>query len=136
MAEIITYNSIPDYDDFGFDTYWTCEQWRQWYDALEYKYGPEYARNYWSLAWEEQDTFEHNYNWCKYDGAFSNYMLTKGIDLGHIVSKVYTDAGEIITNLSKGAVSTSKLFKNIAPLIALGVGLYFVMPLIIKRLIK
>ena len=40
----ITYQSIPDFDSWGSDTYWTFDNWKDWYYKMARKFNPAYAR--------------------------------------------------------------------------------------------
>ena len=69
-GEIITAHSVPDYDNFGIDSYWTCTDWMIWYDKLKDEFGKTDARLKWRSAWEKQDIAESNFMWCGFDDVF------------------------------------------------------------------
>ena len=132
----ITWQSTPDYDEWGFDSYWSCDQWRQWYDALKSKYGQVQAKNIWVDAWGKQSWDEHNYSWCKYDTAFATYMRSQGIDVGHVLSNVLNSGVTVIDNVSQGAVGLSEILKNIAPYLIVGGAIYLLLPYFKDKLYK
>jgi hypothetical protein len=123
---IITWDSKPDYDGWGWDDYWSCADWITWHKELVKKFGKDKANQLWLTAWQQQDPFESNYSWCKYDTAFSNYLKSQGIDVGHLLSKVINTGGNVIENVGEAADSTTKILKWVLPvaLIAGGVLLY------------
>ena len=126
----ITYDSKPDYDDWGYDEYWTCEDWRIWYTKLKDHYGKSQAYTIWTNAWLKQDIWESNYSWCKYDTHFTEYMKAEGINVGHVVSNIINTGGEVLEDVTGGIVNTTKLIKYGLPFIVIGVGLFYVLPLI------
>lgn len=48
---IITADSSPVYDTWGFADYWNCPEWMKWYPTLLTKYTEEQADYIWSKAW-------------------------------------------------------------------------------------
>lgn len=128
-TEPITWQSEPDYDNWLWDSYWSCEDWKQYHQALEAHYGLETANNIWLRAWNEQGSFESAFNWCKYNSEIVAYLLNKGIDIrsyvsailvpiGETAADVIDDAGEVVTD----ATDTIKLFSKFLPLIVIGAG--------------
>lgn len=51
FSTLIDSASTPDYDGWGVDTHWTCEDWVNWHKALVEKYGKEQADEMWVSAW-------------------------------------------------------------------------------------
>lgn len=47
----ITADSKPDYDAFGWDSHWNCDEWVDWWEAMEKKYSAAEADSRWSAAW-------------------------------------------------------------------------------------
>lgn len=50
---MITADSTPDYDEWGPDTYWRCQDWVDWYSALEARDGSQKADRTWARAWTD-----------------------------------------------------------------------------------
>lgn len=128
FSNLITAESVPDYDDWGWDNYWTCNDWVEWHKALKKKFGKEKADSVWISAWDKQDMFEHNMNWCKYDSGFAHYMSSENLPVGHLLSDVIVGAGDVGGNLIDAAAGTSKVLKIIIPVaivLASGIFLYW-----------
>lgn len=51
MGFVVTADSSPVYDTFGFADYWGCAEWIQWWNALNKKYGKDGADYVWGAAW-------------------------------------------------------------------------------------
>ena len=90
----IFWYSTPVYDecDFWFydNPYWNCLEWKIWFEKLEDHYGLDQAVEIWSLAWGKQASYlcANPFFVCKYDKEFSDFFLSKGIDVGHILSSI------------------------------------------------
>lgn len=48
---IITADSKPVYDSFGWSDYWNCQDWMKWHQLLVAKYGDKKADEIWANAW-------------------------------------------------------------------------------------
>lgn len=136
LGNTITAQSTPDYDGWGWDTYWSTTQWIVWHKRLVEEYGIEKANEIWSLAWGNQGTLDHPYNYYKYDSTFVQYFDSQGIDVGWWGSKILTstttavadtveDVTNAVDNLSDGILSTSNVLKVAVPAALFGVGYYF-----------
>jgi hypothetical protein len=127
IGEIITWQSVPQYDPWGPGSGWTCEQWRQWHIALSAHYGPQQANLIFKQAWDNQGSFDSAYNWCKYNSPWINYFLSKGLDLrsalSAIVVPVVTLPGDVIENTTSTVSALSRLLKPLA-FLAAGAAVY------------
>lgn len=125
----ITADSTPDYDSWGPDDYWSCEDWITWHKALKAKYGKAEADSKWLAAWNAQDSFEHNYNWCKYAAAFNTYVSTEKLAASHLLADIFSGVTKIGENAVDTATSTSKILKYLIPtvivIIVIGAIIYF-----------
>lgn len=110
----ITADSIPDYDSWGPDTYWSCNDWISWHVELKKKYGKDVANKTWQSAWDKQDSFEHNYNWCKYSGVFNKYVQAEGLDATWWLPNILNAAGDATENLASGVTNSAQAAENVA----------------------
>lgn len=125
----ITAESVPDYDAWGPDDYWSCNDWTTWHDALKRKFGKDVANKMWLEAFEKQDSFEHAINFCKYDGAFNSYVRAQGLDAASWwLPNILNDTTTVVENAGDAVVNTSKAVKWIIPSLviaaAIGVLIY------------
>lgn len=127
----ITANSTPDLDEWGWDNYWGCDEWKAWHIELRKMMNAQDAALIWTAAWNKQDGTAGPYNWCKYNSSFRNYMRSQGIDVDSVVSAIVMPvfdatgnlvqgAGDVVTNVSEAASSLSQFIK---PLALVGAGL-------------
>lgn len=136
LENTITANSTPDYDGWGWDSYWSAEEWVQWHKTLVAAFGKQAANDTWKMAWGKQGAWEHPFNWYKYNRGFTDYFKSQGIDVGWFGSKIITTTGEAVievtenvtdaaADLSQGVVSTANVLKIVAPTLLIGIGYYF-----------
>lgn len=127
VGEVITWQSQPNYDNWGWDDYWDCWQWKEWHVALESHYGLAVANQIWVAAWLDQDGTANPFNWCKYDSDWVDYFESKGLDMGHFLSDLFgagTNLGEGAADLVDGVASTASTIGSVLPIILIGTGLY------------
>lgn len=123
----ITADSVPDYDNWGPDDYWSCNDWITWHKELKKKYTKAEADKKWIAAWEQQGGTEHNANWCKYSGSFNEYVRKEKLDVSNFIANILNDATTVIENAGDTAVSATKILKWVVPgiVIAAAIGVLF-----------
>lgn len=99
----ITHESTPDYDGWGWDSYWSAQQWIDWHKALSAQYGITQANNLFKEAWFEQGIWEHGYNWYKYNKEFVAYFKSQGVNVGNTISNFLVSTTTAIDNIVDGA---------------------------------
>lgn len=122
MAFEIVADSIPAKDNWGWQPYWSCQEYQLWHKLNVDAYGADVANKKFIAAWSELDSFDHNYNWCKYDSDFTNYFKRYGIDVGNWISNIFNAGSNVIDaagSITQSASNTAKLFKWIIPLAVL-----------------
>lgn len=124
---IITSDSIPDYDNWGIDDYWSCTDWINWHKTLKAKLGKPQADQVWLTAWNKQDFFEHNLSWCKYASSFNDYVKNENLAVSHLLADTFSGVTNIGENLVDSATATSKVIKYLIPgiIIVAAIGLLF-----------
>jgi hypothetical protein len=125
MSNLITAHSIPDLDNWGPDTYWSCFEWVEFHKALVKEYGLQKANQIFAQEWRKQDSWASPYNWCKYDQSFVNYFKSQGIEAGHIFSNFFLDAADTVDNVADTVKRTSGLLKAVLPIAVVALLLFF-----------
>lgn len=137
-AFTITADSVPDFDNWGWDDWWDCSDWMRWTQLNVTAYGREVALQKFIQQWGSQDKAMAPYNWCKYHSDFANYYKDLGVDVGWLFSKlivaldnvgddaidVVEDTSDSATNLSSAVASITTIVKWVAPFAALGAGVW------------
>lgn len=124
----ITADSVPDYDAWGPDDYWSCSDWIQWHRELVKRYGKEQANVIWISA-ADKTSFGGHEEFCRYDSSFANYFKQNGIDVGNILSHIANTGSNVVENIGDAAGTTTKILKWLIPtaivLAVIGVFIYF-----------
>lgn len=116
----ITADSIPDYDEWGYDSYWSCDDWINWHKALKAKFGKTSADKTWTEAWNKQDGFESNYNWCKYQGVFNTYVKAENLNATWWLPNILNNVTGVAEDASDAAKNVSNVIKVIIPVVVIG----------------
>ena len=89
-----TWNTAPDYDEWGVDESWSCEDWIQWHRLLLEKFGKAKAKILWEYAYSKSGNLSSNLDCRTFNSAFRNYARDNGLD-------TYANAG-IFTPIFEG----------------------------------
>lgn len=92
---MITADSKPIYNGWGWDNYWTCNQWILWHEELEKEYGLQEANTIWRNHWfvPENDSWfpTDQSDLCATNRTFVKYFKSKGIDVSGPIADTLID---------------------------------------------
>jgi hypothetical protein len=77
---VTTWNIVPDYDEWGSDSSWTCDNWMQWHNELKKKFGVEKAKLIWEYAYAEGSAFSSHWDCRSFNAKFRAYVNTEKLD--------------------------------------------------------
>jgi hypothetical protein len=119
---VTTWNVVPDYDTWGIDTSWNCDNWVQWHKELKKRFGGEKANSIWNYAFSLQSDGAKAFDCRTFNSAFRSYMTQESLDpyaSAGVFSLILKPVGaggdliesgsEIISNFGKGV---SNFFKG------------------------
>lgn len=134
--EPITAYSAPDYDEWGWDTYWSAEDWMDYHKALVGEYGKKDGNRRFVEAWHAGPSFMvARANYLSFKPVFINYMEKQGIynALNDGIAKLVTDSTRVVAETPGAVIATAqntvKVIRWLIPalvLIALVVAFVFV----------
>jgi hypothetical protein len=116
-----SWDSIPDYDNWGPDTWWSCEDWIQWHRLLVRKFGKEKAKIAWDYAFAKSGMGSGNLDCRTFNSNFRSYVAQWGLDpfagagVFTPILKLYGGAADTVSNVgglfsgTKGKVITYTL---------------------------
>lgn len=116
----ITADSTPDYDEWGPDSYWSCQDWITWHKALKAKYGADEAKSRFASAWGKRSAFGHELTCSLSDTDFISYFKSQGFTWdasGSFILSVreaVKSTGKIIEHTTKSAENLTKSASNIS----------------------
>lgn len=80
----ILFNAPADMED------WDDLDWRTYFELLEQKLGLATAKIVWQKDFNKVvDDMNSNAGWLRYNCEISDFLKTKGIDIGNVASKAY-----------------------------------------------
>jgi hypothetical protein len=125
-TNLIHANSIPDYDDWGWDTSWNKQQWMNWYWEMDAVYGRTEARRRFREYYADprmQFKMNNNAAW-KYDYDFITFLEdeVKVNPPRSFVSDVVLGTTGLARGLS-GATDNLGSVVRILPVVALVLGI-------------
>lgn len=128
---LITVDSVPVLDGWGWADYWGVGDWIEWHKLLRKKYGKDVA-NKTLLNWYHKASFgASSYDWRSFDTRFKNYAKLSGFYDGlfagigiiakpiSVSSTIVDSTGKVVENVAKGAERGSK---TLSWLIPVGIG--------------
>ena len=77
---VTTWDIAPDYDKWGSDTYWDCDNWIQWHQQLKKRFGSEKANAIWNYAFAQQGMFQSALNCRTFNTKFRQYVVQEKLD--------------------------------------------------------
>jgi hypothetical protein len=77
---VTTWNMAPDYDQWGKDTYWKCDEWIAWHKRLKEHFGSERAKLIWNYAYAQGSAIPAHYDCRTLNGLFRKYAREEGLD--------------------------------------------------------
>jgi uncharacterized membrane protein (DUF2068 family) len=77
---VTTWNTAPDYDEWGIDDSWDCNDWMQWHKLLKAKFGKEKAKYIWDYAYAQGTTGASHFDCRTFNTSFREYARKEGLD--------------------------------------------------------
>jgi len=131
-GEVITADSTPDLDTWGWDSFWGCDQWVLWHRLNKKKYGSVEANKKFTYYWNEQGFGAHALGCRTVDSDFRNYVRAEGMwdmvwQSAEGLKLILQPAGSILetggtvgAGIGQGLEATSQVLKWLLPIAATG----------------
>jgi len=81
----------------GLSTDWTCNDWKQWYYALEAVNGQKVAHDTWLAEWDRQSYWSYNKSWCSYGADFNAFIKDRQLDISSIVADIFVVGERVLS---------------------------------------
>jgi len=135
--KLTTWDVAPDYDDWGFDSSWDCEDWIIWHKLLLEKFGKEKAKFVWDYAYAKSGALSSNLDCRTFNSNFRDYVRKNGLDpfansgVFQTVLQGYGTVADTASGILDGLSSfmsgnTIKTILNVALIGAVGLGGFYV----------
>jgi len=125
---VTTWNTAPDYDQWGNDTQWDCNDWILWHKFLVGKFGKTKANFMWDYAFSQSGTLSSNLDCRSFNSDFRDYVRKNDLNPfanSGIFQPVLQGVGTI-QDVTGGVLSGFSSFfsgnnvKNILNIVAIG----------------
>jgi hypothetical protein len=125
---VTTWNTAPDYDQWGSDTSWNCNDWILWHKFLLEKFGKAKANFMWDYAFAQSGNLSSNLNCRTLNSSFRDYVRKNDLNpyanagifapVLQGVGTIQDVTGGVLTGVS--SVFTSNNVKGIFNIVAIG----------------
>lgn len=142
-------DSTPDYDGWGWDTWWNGSEWKRWHIALKAKYGLTEANWRFIEAWHKQGPLSGGLDARSFDTDFIAYakengfhvalfkglgVLARPVSAGVQVIAAGSEVAEDVAEAAASAVSTTAAAaKWLLPVAALVMGFLYLQSVAPRR---
>jgi hypothetical protein len=110
MAQI-KWDTVPDYDQWGVDSFWNCEDWIMYHKKLAEHFGKETANELWNYAYSKSGSLSSNLDCRTFNSTFRDYVNKNGLSpyanagvFAPILS-TYGTASDVLSGTLKGVSS-------------------------------
>ncbi len=101
---LITWNNAPDYDEWGYDDFWSCDDWITWHKKLAEHFGEATATEIWNHAFKQTTNLSSNLDCNALDSSFRSYVKSHGLDVNNdLVTQVIGTTSDVLS----GALDTT-----------------------------
>ena len=76
---VINWNTVPDYDEWGFDTSWSCIDWITYHKRLAEHFGKPTAKDIWNYAYAKSGNLSSNLDCRTFNTDFRKYVKDNGL---------------------------------------------------------
>jgi hypothetical protein len=101
---VITWNSVPDYDEWGYDNYWSCDNWVEYHKKLMAHFGEGTATEIWNYAFEKTSSLSANLSCQSFNSNFRAYAKRYGLKVN---KNLVTETFGTITDVAIGGLDTT-----------------------------
>jgi len=127
---ITTWNIVPDYDEWGVDSSWTCSDWIQWHKELKNKFGADRAKYIWEYAYTKGTLGASHWDCRTFNTEFRNYVSKNDLNAYNStpLSAILRPIGvgtDILDGVLGGLESVGRNTKTILAVALIGATAYF-----------
>lgn len=86
---VINWNTVPDYDEWGVDTWWSCQDWILWHKKLVEHFNKPTANDIWNYAFSKSASLSGNLDCRTLNSDFRQYVKQNNL-LPYLGAGVFT----------------------------------------------
>ena len=76
---VVNWNTAPDYDEWGSDSWWSCQDWIMWHKRLVEHFNKPTANDIWNYAFSKSGGLSGNLDCRTFDSEFRKYVKENGL---------------------------------------------------------
>jgi hypothetical protein len=76
---VINWNTAPDYDEWGSDNWWGCEDWVMYHKRLVEHFNKPTANSIWNYAFAQSGNLSGNLSCRTINSSFRKYVRDNGL---------------------------------------------------------
>jgi hypothetical protein len=118
-------DASPDYDSWGFDTWWTASEWVTWHKSMKSRYGLDEANRRFIKAWQDQGILSGPIDARSFDTSFREYAKANGFfdglywNLG-VFTRPIGVSTDLTVGITRGISTVAELSRYTIPVVVLG----------------
>lgn len=126
--------ALPDFDGWGWDSYWSAAEWIQWHRAMVIRIGLDAANVRFVTEWQKQGFGAAPLDARSFDTSFRDYARANGF-----LDALYSGLGALAkpigagTDILDGVATTGRLIGDLLPFVALGFAAVYLVPLFLRK---
>ena len=123
-------DALPDFDSWGWDSYWSAAEWIQWHRALVARHGLEQANVRFVTEWQKQGFGAAPLDARSFDTSFRDYARQNGF-----LDALYYGIGALAKPLGgandalDGVAKTGRAIGVALPYVLFGVAAFYAVKL-------
>lgn len=122
-GELITENSTPNLDDWGWDKYWNANDWMEWHKAMKAKKGKAYADSTFVSWWNKQTFGASPADAVSFNSAFRDFLKKEKLydTIANLIQKPIGAVNDLISSGSNVVSETGQGAENIGKILKIAV---------------
>lgn len=113
-GEIITENSTPNLDDWGWDKYWNANDWMEWHKIMKSKKGKVYADSTFISWWNKQTFGASPADAVTFNSRFREFLKKEDLydAVANLIQKPIGAVNDLISSGSNVVSQTGETAEN------------------------
>jgi hypothetical protein len=104
----VRWDSPPDYDEWGYDSWWDCQDWIMYHKKLVEHFGKKNANSIWNYAFAKSGNLSGNLDCRTFNSGFRDYVRENNLspyENAGIIAPVLQGVG-VVQDVASGTVDT------------------------------
>lgn len=124
-------DSIPDLDEWGYDSYWSCQDWMTWYNLQKLYFGKKNADKNFAYYWTQQTVGASPFDCRTFNPTFREFLRKNNLESIAWMDTPFRPLldiagtpGDVVEDVTEGANTGAKILKYAIPLTVVSLLVY------------